>query len=153
MTRLLVPEQFAEIARLSDQSRAEDERSVTATRNPELADQVRAQYEKERLGGTLHQRLYERLAELSDESFRELMGWVIFGRDYSPEEGDPTFVLGKYIRTAVIDPRNIQESYLEDKPIGEYLRNAMTYILTITSEDIERAQNGDYEGEIQEDAG
>ncbi|MGD0788670.1 MAG: hypothetical protein ABR898_11845 [Terracidiphilus sp.] len=42
MTKPLVPEQFAEIARLSDQTRAEDDLSVTAESNPKLTEQVQA---------------------------------------------------------------------------------------------------------------
>jgi hypothetical protein len=145
MTKPLVPEQFAEIARLSDQTRAEDDLSVTAESNPKLTEQVQAQFDKECLGGTPRQALYENLSALSDESFKELMGWVLFGRDYTPREGDPSVVLGQYISDAIIYPRDIQESYLEAKPIGEYLRDAMKHLLTTTSKDIERAQKDECE--------
>ncbi|MGD0788669.1 MAG: hypothetical protein ABR898_11840 [Terracidiphilus sp.] len=88
---------------------------------------------------------------MSDESFKELMGWVLFGRDYTPREGDPSVILGQYIRDAIIYPCDIQESYLEAKPIGENLRDAMKHLLTTTSKDIERAQKDECEtGEEEE---
>jgi hypothetical protein len=145
MPEWLVPEQFAEIARLSDESRARDRQAVTAVSNPELGEQARALYEKERLGGTPREALSELLRAMSDESFKDLIGWVIFGRDYTPREGDPSIALGRYINAAITHPRNIWEMYLEEKPIGEYLRSAMHFILTTTSRDIERAQDENYE--------
>ena len=151
MLKLLVPEQFAEIARLSDEERTENRQAVTAISNSELTEQVRAQFDKERLGGTPRQALFESLGALSDESFKELMGWVLFGRDYKPSDGDPVAILQRNIRDATIYPRNYQESYLEQKPIGKYLRSAMMKIQTVTPEDVERAQDSDYEqGEDEE---
>ncbi len=151
MVKQLVPEQFAEIARLSDETRAASRQEVGAASNPEMSEQVRAQYEKECLGGTPRQALYERLGALSDESFKELMVWVLFGRDYKPIEGDPSLVLGRFITDAVIYPRDFQESYLEQKPIGRYLRDAMQHLLTTNSRDIERAQNDEYETDEEEE--
>jgi hypothetical protein len=150
MPMQLVPEEFAEIAKLSDEERAESKQAVTAVSNPELAEQVRAHYLRERLGGTPRQALSSQLQALSDESFKQLMGWVLFGRDYAPSKGDPSIVLEQYIRDATIYPRNYQESYLEQKPIGKYLRRAMEHILTTTSRDIERAQKAEYEIDEEE---
>jgi hypothetical protein len=67
---------------------------------------------------------------LTDEDFRYLMGWTLFGRDYKPSEGNPHDALGEYVRKSVIYPRDVQESYLEDKPIGEYLRAAVEHLAT-----------------------
>jgi hypothetical protein len=144
MTERLVPEQFAEIARLSDEARAKHRQAVTANSNPELTRQVLAVAEAEYM--SLQPRpLFTYMATMSDESFKELMGWVLFGRDYTPRDGNPFEVLERYIRDATIYPRDVQEIYLEQKPIGKYLRKAMEHILTTTSRDIERAEDDDYE--------
>jgi hypothetical protein len=150
MPKLLVPEQFAEIARLSDEERSEDS---TATTDSGFGERARARYVRERLGGTPtpRQALFEHLEALSDESFKELLGWVIFGRDYEPGEGDPSIALGHYIDAAVIYPRNLQEMYLQEKPIGKYLRAATHSLLTTTSRDIERAQRDEYDEDQQEE--
>lgn len=147
----LVPEQFAEVAKLSDEQRAKNRKAVTALSNPELTRQVIAEVNADYLS---HQPrpLSAHLETMSDESFKELMGWVLFGRDYSPINGDPFEVLERYIRDATIYPREIQEIYLEQKPIGKYLRNAMVHIRTTTSRDIERAQKGEeYETSEEEE--
>lgn len=144
------PQEFAEIARLSDRTRADVGRAVTATGNPGLSKQVQAQVQKEYRGGTTRQALFEHLGALSDDSFKELMGWMLFGRDYTPVDGDPYIVLERYISDAVIYPRAAQESYLEQKPIGEYLRNAEEHLESTTREDIESAQLEEY-GCVQED--
>ena len=95
MPTQLIPQQFAEIARLSDVVRADDIQAVTANSNPEMGKQVLAHFNRECLVGTPRQDLYAHLEALSDESFKELMGWVLFGRDYTPRDGDPTEVLGR----------------------------------------------------------
>jgi hypothetical protein len=153
MTEQLVPEQFAEAARLSDEARAKHRQAVTAVGNPELTQQVQAEVNAEYMSGQPGP-LYAYFEKMSDESFKELMGWVLFGRDYAPSDGDPSEVLGRYIRDATIYPRDVQEMYLEQKPVGKYLRNAMEHILTTTHRDIERAQDDNYEtGEEGEDLG
>lgn len=151
MPNQLVPEEFAEIARLSDEARAEAKQAVTAISNPKLGEQALAQLDRECMGGTPRQALDEHLRALSDESFKKLMGWVLFGRDYKPWNGDPSLVLGQCISDATIYPRHHQEGYLEQKPIGEYLRDAMRHILTTTSKDIERAQRDEYETDDEDE--
>jgi hypothetical protein len=152
----LVPEQFAELARLSDLLRAEHVTVATVTGTSEALQRLRANLEKERLGGTPRQVLDAHLKAMSDESFKELTGWVLFGRQYTPLAGDPTEILAQYIKRATVFPRHAQVGYLERKPIGEYLRAAMKHIETTTSEDIARAQRrerGEYEevDEVEED--
>jgi hypothetical protein len=149
MPELLVPDQFAEIARLSDEERAQHRQAGADVSNPELPQQVLAEAKTAYISRRPRP-LFAYLEAMSDKSFKELMGWVLFGRDYTPMDGDPTIVLGQYIRDATIYPRNIQEMYLAQKPIGKYLRSALEHILTTTSRDIERAQNENYEGNEEE---
>jgi len=68
------------------------------------------------------------------------MGWTLFGRDYGPVLGDPWRVLDRFIREAVVHPRRYQEEYINEKPIGEYLREAVRHLEFTTIEDIENAQ-------------
>ena len=139
-----LPDRFVEIVRLSDAAVADSEQAVTANSNPEMSEQALADYERQLLGDTPEQELYEYLSAMNDESFRELMGWALFGRDYTPNDGDPYAVLGEYVRDAVIYPRDNEESYLAQKPIGEYVRKAWGYML-MTSEDLARARSGEDE--------
>jgi len=99
-----VPERFREIATLSDKASAEDAQSHT------------------------HAEVAAALHALSDEDFRYLMGWMLFGRDYQPSEGNPHDALGEYVRNSVIHPRDEKESSLENKPIGQYLRAAVEHL-------------------------
>jgi hypothetical protein len=146
MPKQLVPDQFVEIARLSDEERNKVRKAVTSNSNPEMTQQIIALSKAEYLS---HQPspVFAYLGKMSDESFKELMWWVLFGRDYTFVNGDPTEVLGRYIRDATIYPRDAQEIYLKQKPIGKYLRKAMEHLLTTTSRDIERAQSDEYEEE------
>ena len=148
MVEQLVPDQFVEIARLSDEADADSEQTITANSNPEMTEQAIADFQRQCLGGTPDRALYEYLSTMSDELFKELMGWVLFGRDYTPMDGDPERILGEYIRNAVIHPRQYEEVYLGQKPIGKYLRSAWRYML-MTNEDLAQARRD--EGETGED--
>ena len=117
-----VPDKFREIARLSDEEYAEDARLHT---DAEETAGVQAQLERRN-----PRPLAAAVQSLSDEDFRYLMGWTLFGRDYKPSEGNPYDALGEYVRKSVIYPRDVQESYLEDNPIGEYLRAAVEHLAT-----------------------
>jgi DNA-binding transcriptional ArsR family regulator len=122
-----MPPQFEEIARLSDIARAESARAVTSHSNPELTREVIAVVKAEYESGK-PRALYSALMALSDESFKELTGWVLFGRDYSPDQGEPDEVLMRYIDSPEISPREAGVIYLERKPIGKYLRNAVEHL-------------------------
>ena len=105
-----VPDKFREIARLSDEER-------TAAAQTSLK-----RFEPRPVAAAMQ--------ALSDEDFSYLMGWTMFGRDYKPSEGNPHDALGEYVRKSIVYPRDVQESYLEDKPIGEYLRAAIENLAT-----------------------
>ena len=143
-----VPEQFSEIARLSDEELSEQTYTAIpydkAAAGEKAIAAMKADFAR---GGPKPVDAY--LKSMDDQSFRELMGWTIFGRDYRPSAGDPSFVLARYIREAVIHPRDSMEGYLSNKPIGEYLRTALHRLLTTTSEDIER-EGGDRQEEERE---
>lgn len=118
-----VPDKFAEIERLSDEERAE----VYSGSMPQPG-----RTEKE-------QRLLAALKALSDDDFIQLKAWTLFGRDYSPNDGEPGIVLGDYERDALMEPREIEESMLEDKPIGEYLRAAVDHLQNTIPDEEQRA--------------
>jgi len=127
----MMPEKFKVIAELSDAER----REKSHVRQQECGN-----------------RLYAAIRNLNDADLKNLSGWVLFGRDYSPEDGDPFEVLERYIREAVIYPSTSEIGYLAGKPIGKYLREAEGHLAGTTSEDIERAQNPEQFGEnYQED--
>ena len=73
-------------------------------------------------------KLVQAMDALDTESFRELCGLCIFGREYEITDGDPRQFLERCIQNVVISPREDQSGYLEDKPIGEYLRRAESLI-------------------------
>jgi len=138
-----VPEKFREIVRLSDEERAK-------VALPEGVDALVADMMARPTPLTLA------VDALSDEDFRYLMGWTLFGRDYTPDEGPPYEALTQYIRNSVIHPRDAQGGYLEQKPIGEYLRSAAKHLETMPDEETGRAwnekgQKEELEREIQEE--
>lgn len=86
----MMPEKFKVIAELSDAERREK-------------SQVRQQ--------ECENRLYAAIRDFADADLKELSGWVLFGRDYAPEDGDPFVVLERYIREAVIYPSTSEIGY------------------------------------------
>jgi hypothetical protein len=134
----ILPPEFEEIARLSDIARAESRQSSRAHSNPELTEHARAQLNAEYESGKPTP-LFAAMMALSDESFKELSGWTLFGRDYTYAQGEPFQILQRYIDSPQINPREAAEAYLAQKPIGEYLRRAVDYLENTTNEDIERA--------------
>lgn len=123
-----VPEKFREIVRLSDEERAK-------VALPEGVDASVADMMARPTPLTLA------VDAISDEEFRSLMGWTIFGRDYKSDQGNPAEALAQYIRKSVIYPRANQGGYLEEKPIGEYLRAAIEHLTTSPDEKTRRAWN------------
>jgi hypothetical protein len=131
-----VPEKFAEIVKLND----EDQRTDTR-----LSPEARFEADVKRTGP---KPLSVAIDALSDADFRDLMGWTLFGRDYSPDDGDPAEALVRFIREAVIYPRAAMGGYIEQKPIGEYLRAAVEHLERIPSDAERRAwARGKYEEE------
>src|SRR5450631_4391825 len=89
-----MPPQFEEIARLSDIALAESALAVTSQSNPELTREVIAIVKAEYESGN-PRALYSALMALSVELFKELTGWVLFGRDYSPDQGETVMMTGR----------------------------------------------------------
>jgi hypothetical protein len=119
---LKMPAEFEEVVRISDAERMTED----------AGDDVNIGTHAERIFNRVRSRQMKPLSiamdKLDDDSFRKLMGWVLFGREYSPEDGDPHQQLAGYIRNAVIRPRENQSAYLEEKPIGKYLRLALQHL-------------------------
>jgi hypothetical protein len=138
----ILPPEFEEIARLSDIARAESGQTSKAHSNPELAEHARAGANAVYESGKPTP-IFTAMMALSDESFKRLSGWTLFGRDYTYEQGDPFQILQRYIDSPQINPREAAEAYLSQKPIGKYLRRAVDYLENTTNKDIERAGEED----------
>jgi hypothetical protein len=55
----------------------------------------------------------------------ELIGIVLFGREYHPVEGDDTFAEYRgWLKYAKETPVIVDTAYLVEKPLAEYIRNA-----------------------------
>lgn len=121
-----IPEEFQDIARLNDAERRKEYNASEYWMRGEPSP------------------LSSAMDALSEESFRELMGWVLFGRDYSTADGEPGEELGKYIRGAITEPRNLQTGYLEAKPIGEYLRQAVDHLTGFPEREQSLVDGDDY---------
>lgn len=138
----MLPPEFEEIARLSEIARDETGQSSRLHWNPELTEHARARFNAEYESGKPTP-LFAAMMALSDESFKELSGWTLFGCGYTHAQGDPFQILQRYIDSPQIHPRDAAEAYLSQKPIGKYLRRAVEYLENTTNEDIERAQDGE----------
>ena len=129
----LLPSEFEEIVRLSlEEHRLTNNDNLKCT--PESIRRAIDEFGS-RLVGEQSKPLAEAIYNLNNRQFRELIGWVLFGRDYYPEDGDPFDQLSKYIREAITEPRDAQSAYLEAKPIGEYLCRAEQYLLSWDEDD------------------
>jgi len=101
----------------------------------EVVNWAMARFSAERTSG-LPKPLLAAMDALSDEHFRQLKGWVLFGRDYSIEDGDALEQLREHIEKAIIEPRMAESAYLESKPIGQYLRQAEKHLLGTDQTDL-----------------
>jgi hypothetical protein len=119
---LKMPAEFEEVVRISDAER------MAAGAGAEVHIGTESARILERVRSRQMEPLSIAMDKLDDDSFRKLMGWVLFGREYSPEDGDPHQQLAGYIRNAAIRPREDQSAYLEEKPIGKYLRLALQHL-------------------------
>lgn len=127
-------EKFKHIERLSDAERDWYESHAGVHTAAEITPGALSEFEAE-YTSKQPRPLSAAIDALSDADFKELMGWVLFGREYTPEDGDPCEVLSRYTQNAVIYPRDEQADYLEQKPIGKYLRKAIEHLETTTSEE------------------
>jgi hypothetical protein len=136
-----IPAEFQEVARLSHEERSENgSPRAGAMTVGEVTEELMAEY------ATRQPRpLVIAMDKLDDDCFRRLTGWVLFGRDYSPDDGAPYELLEHYIRTAVVRPREAQSGYLEGKPIGKYLRRATEHLSGNTQSDIYDEDDEEYE--------
>jgi hypothetical protein len=122
-----MPGKFEMIARLSERERGvlESQSVQTIVEVTEVVmGSLDAQYQKGQPNALLLA-----MDALDEQEFRELMGWVLFGREYVREDGDPYQQLRWHIRNAIVRPRGAQSSYLEQKPIATYLRKAEEHLL------------------------
>lgn len=136
-----MPEKFEKIAEYSDEEYSHEEGGVVSL--AEIVPQIMTRIEEERESGQLSP-LKTAINELDDQSFREITGWVSFGRSYRLEQGEATEVLQQYIREAVVKPRSAQSGWLEGMPIGEYLRSAVDHLNGNTPFD-ENEEGDEYE--------
>ena len=138
-----MPSEFEEIARLS----LKEHKLINndnLKRTPGSIRRAIDEFESRLVGGQSGP-LAEAINNLNNRQFRELLGWVLFGRDYYPEDGDPFDELSRYIREAIIEPRDAQSAYLEAKPIGECLFRAEQHLLSCDQDECSDGLNEDYE--------
>lgn len=139
----LMPSEFEEIVRLSlKEHKLINNDNLKCT--PGSIRKAISEFGSRLVGGQSGP-LAEAIYNLDNRQFRELIGWVLFGRDYYPEDGDPFDQLSKYIREAITEPRNAQSAYLEAKPIGEYLCRAEQYLLGCDQDDCSDELKKDYQ--------
>jgi hypothetical protein len=62
-------------------------------------------------------------SKLSDEELKQLIGWIVFGRDYAGAE-NPVEQLAACIAEANVSDRKAAIVYAADKPIHKYLQKA-----------------------------
>ena len=151
MPKPSMPQKFAEIARLSDEDRAKDEKLFAGLHMAgEITPVAQAMFEDERIEGPSALFL---LNALNDEDAKQLTGWVLFGRDYDPsdDDSDPAAPLSGFIPSAIIYPREVNTDYLMGKPIGEYLREAMAKLM-MTPDEVQRARQLDEDGEGEQES-
>jgi len=142
----LMPSEFEEIARLSlKEHKLTDIDNLKCT--PESIRRAINEFGSQLVDEQSRQSkpLAEAIYNLNERQFRELSGWVLFGRDYYPEDGDPFDQLSRYIREVITEPRDAQSAYLEAKPIGEYLCSAEQHLLGCDQDDCSDELDEDYQ--------
>lgn len=113
-----MPREFLEIARLSEELRADLQ--TDREHNPD-AESWEAVW-------SIDQPLRAAISALSNEQLQRLTGWVLFGRDCAGAE-NPEEELGECITDAFVRDRDAAISYVMGKPIHKYLRKAQETLL------------------------
>jgi hypothetical protein len=128
MTMLQIPSEFIEILRLSDEySRRHKERYPSSLSQKEVCKRV-LEDGNVRFLSRNPEPLAAAIDALNDEDLQKLSGWILFGRDYSPNGGDPYEVLHNYVQTPIMNDHEVESTYLFKKPIGKYLRQALEHL-------------------------
>jgi hypothetical protein len=120
---ILIPPEFREIARLSDECNSAQLENLQPDATLGLSKELLRSY-TERNRARFVEPLRFALSALSDDSLKEIMGWVLLGRDLYGISKNPRKELQHCIRYVVVNPRNITIDYLIRQPLGQYLRNA-----------------------------
>lgn len=123
----IMPQEFRQIASLSDESCTEQIESQQLCTATELNNRRSKSLEEAYSVGrpTL---LISALSILSDDLLKQLNGWVQFGMNYNSEDGNAVVELLKYIDSAFANSRNQTVNSLIEQPIGKYLRDAAMYL-------------------------
>ena len=125
---LQVSPEFVEVLRLSDEySRRYEERYPDTLPHKEVCKRVLEDANASFLSGE-PEPLAAAIDALDDESLTKLSGWILFGREYSPDDGDPYEVLQNYTQTPFMNDREVESIYLRKKPIGKYLRRTLEHL-------------------------
>lgn len=109
----IMPEEFAEIARLSLECWSPDKGWQTIAR---MLENLPAQHVK-------RQPLESAISKLSDERLKALIGWTLFGRDCAGV-ANPAEELAACIAQASVRDREAAIAYVMGMPIHKFLKRA-----------------------------
>jgi hypothetical protein len=113
MSAPIIPEEFAEIARLSLERWSLEKGRQEAPRSFEDVQFHLAKLEP----------LRSAISKLSDDRLKELIGWTLFGRDCERVE-NPAEELAACIAEASVGDRDGTIAYVMGMPIHKYLKRA-----------------------------